>query len=162
MTDECLGKHLLLGALAGLAGTMVMQVARTASQKALPQAEAPIRGDPGKFMVEKTKQALPERARQKIPQQLESAAVKSLAIGYGMTYGALYAAVRPQGGKPVRDGIALGLANWAIGYLGWLPKTGLMPPVWEHEPRQIAMPIAQHAIYGAATVAAYDWMLERF
>jgi hypothetical protein len=37
-----------------------------------------------------------------------------------------------------------------------------MPPVWKQEPRQIAMPIAQHAVYGAATVAAYDWMLGRF
>lgn len=162
MTDKCLGKHLLLGALAGLAGTMVIQVVRTASHKTAPKAEAPIRGDPGKYMIEKTKQALPERVRQKIPLQMERAAVKSLPIGYGMTFGALYAVMRPQGGKPVCDGVALGLANWAIGFLGWLPATGLMSPVWKHEPQQIAMPIAQHAVYGAVTVAAYDWMLDRF
>lgn len=118
--------------------------------------------DPAKFIVRKTKEALPEEAREKVPQVVESAAENSLGVAYGMTYGALYAALRPAGGTIWRDGLALGLGNWVIGYLGWLPAAGLMPPPWKQTPQQIAAPIAQHAVYGAATVAVYDWLIENF
>lgn len=160
MTNDDLCKRLALGALAGLAGTFVMQALRTGGKKIAPGTEPPMRDDPGNAIVQKTKNALPQRIQERIPKKVETSAAASLAIGYGVTFGAVYAAVRPKGGATLRDGVALGVANWAIGYLGWLPASGIMPPVWRHEGKQIAMPIAQHAVYGAATVATYDWLLE--
>jgi hypothetical protein len=160
MCKDDFGKRLLLGALAGLAGTLLMEGVRAASQKAAPDAEAPIHDDPGKAVVKTTEQVLPGIIRRNIPRKAEEVAAKSLGLGYGMTFGALYAVMHPRGGAPVRDGVALGLLNWAVGFLGWLPASGLMPPVWEHERKQIAMPMAQHAFYGAATVAAYDLLVD--
>ncbi|HZV33532.1 MAG TPA: hypothetical protein VFB72_03070 [Verrucomicrobiae bacterium] len=156
MKNHDIGKRLLLGAVAGLAGTMVMDYLRKSTHDAMPGGEPPMRVDPGKFIVKKGEQVLPGKLRRKIPRKAEDVAAKSLGIGYGMTFGALYSLLHPRGGGAIRDGIALGLLNWAVGFLGWLPASGVMPPVWEHESKQIALPMAQHAAYGAATVAAYD------
>ncbi|HEX9372389.1 MAG TPA: hypothetical protein VF897_15350 [Roseiflexaceae bacterium] len=84
------------------------------------------------------------------------AAATSLGLGYGATAGAIYAALRPRFGNLLLDGALLGLATWAIGYLGWLPASGLLPPVQEQAAEQVAAPIAQHLVFGLATVAAYQ------
>jgi hypothetical protein len=155
-TNHLLG-NIALGAAAGLAGTMVLSVVRSRSRQLLPQgAEPPLRKDPGDFMVERAERVLPRSVRRRVPESLEQGASRSLALGYGMTFGALYGALRPRGGPVLADGALLGLATWAAGYLGWLPATGLMPPVWKHEPLQAIVPAAQHALYGMAAVAAYD------
>lgn len=77
-----------------------------------------------------------------------------LPVGYGSTGAALYTALRSDP-HVVLDGAALGAAVWAAGYLGWLPAFGLMPPVKEHTPAQIASSVGQHVLYGIATVAAF-------
>jgi hypothetical protein len=41
------------------------------------------------------------------------------------------------------------------GYLGWMPATGLMPPVTKQEPEQIAGPILSHLLFGMVTVGLY-------
>jgi len=144
------------GALAGLAGNLALQAAQTARQKWLPEGNPPIQGDPAKFMIEKSKQALPERLRRKVPRQVEAAVAAALPIGYGVTFGSLYGAVRPRGGNVLLDGLGLGVASWAAGFLGWLPATGLMPPVSQHQSKQVAASLIEHAIYGIAVVATYD------
>ena len=58
-------------------------------------------------------------------------------------------------------GAVLGLVTWAVGYLGWLPATGLMPPVTQQEPARVAGPVATHLGYGIATAAAYQWLRRR-
>jgi hypothetical protein len=68
---------------------------------------------------------------------------------------------RPTGGPPLADGVILGVATWATGYLGWLPAAGLMPPVWQQTAPQAIAPIAEHALYGITTVATYGWLRER-
>ena len=73
-----------------------------------------------------------------------------------MSSGVLYGLVRSGRGSILVDGPLLGLGVWAAGYLGWLPATDLMPPITEHEPKQIAVPIVEHALFGIAVVAAYE------
>jgi len=128
-----------LGAVAGVAATFVMQGMLAASKKWLPESRPPIKKDPGEFMSEKI--PLPPDA---------------FRLGYGTAAGVLYAALRPRGAMPLLDGALLGIGVWAAGYLGWLPATDLMPPVTEHTPQQIAVPIVQHAIFGVAVATAYD------
>jgi hypothetical protein len=154
-------KRIVLGAAGGIAGTLAIQALLTANQKWLPSTVPPIRQDPGEFMVEKGKDVLPEPVRQRIPQAVETGAARLLAAGYGLTFGALYALLRPQGGSPFVDGILLGLANWATGYLGWLPAAGLMPPIWRQKAPQAIVPVAEHVLYGMATVATYNWLRRR-
>ena len=151
-------KHAAVGAAAGLVGTFVIHALRAIDSKYFPKGSPPIRRDPGEFMVHQSERALPARTMQKIPESVEHAAAKTLGIGYGMTFGALYGAARGQGGSIGVDGPALGLACWAAGYLGWLPATGLMPPVWRQTPSQAIIPVVEHALYGVATTAAYDAM----
>jgi hypothetical protein len=138
MNNTDLFERMALGAAAGLAGTLAIQAVRTSSQKLMPETTPPIREDPGEFMVEQAEELLPEETRDDIPDTVETAAATSLAMGYGMTFGALYGALRGGGGNILVDGVALGLGVWAVGYLGWLPATGLMPPITEQTGEQVA------------------------
>ena len=112
-------------------------------------------------MVKTGEEALPDSVRRRIPQVAEMGAARTLAVGYGLTFGSLYTLLRPQGGSPFIDGVILGIANWATGCLGWLPASGLMPPVWQQKASQAIAPIAEHALYGMVTLAMYDWLRER-
>ena len=147
-----------IGAAAGIAGTLVIQGLLAATQKWLPQGMPPIRRDPGEFMVHQAERALPTSVTQRIPETAETVASSALALGYGATFGALYAALRGRRGSALLEGPILGLVSWAAGYLGWLPATGLMPPVWKQQPTQITVPVIDHALYGLATVAAYQYL----
>lgn len=149
------------GAVAGFAGTVVIQSLLMAHQKVSPKTMPPINRDPGEFMLSKVKEALPEKARARVPRQVGAVSSKLLGLGYGMTFGALYAAARPRTKQSLLEGALLGLAAWAVGYLGWLPGTRLMRPVWKQNPVQVILPVAEHALYGVATVAGYRWLQER-
>jgi len=144
-------QRVALGAVAGAAGTMLMQAMMMTSGKYLPRSKPPIKQDPGKFMLDQVPVELPDSVR--------PWAEKSLHLGYGMTSGAIYGALRARRGSFVFDGALLGIGVWAAGYLGWLPAADLMPPITEHEPQQIAVPIVQHAIFGMAVAAAYDGLM---
>lgn len=153
--------RLALGAVGGFAGTLAVQALMTGRQRMLPESTPPMREEPGTFMVEKAKSVLPETLHERIPEAVESAAAGALGMGYGLSFGALYAGLRSEGGSPWSDGLALGTACWAAGYLGWLPALGLMPPVWRQSTSQALVPLAEHLVYGMVTVAAYDWLLDR-
>lgn len=147
---------LAAGVAAGFAGTLAIQGLRTANQRWLPETMPPLRQEPGEFMVEAMEEALPDTVRDRTPDIIEYGASRLLGLGYGLTFGALYAVARPAGGDPLREGTALGLACWAAGYVGWLPAAGLMPPVWRQHPAQILLPAVQHVLYGVVTVATYN------
>jgi hypothetical protein len=159
MSQHTLIEHVALGAAAGCAATFLLQGVRTSEQKLLPETMLPMR-DPGEFMVEQAEELIPEATREQVSATVEKIAGKSLAVGYGMTAGAIYGALRPCPGNLLIDGTALGLGIWAVGYLGWLPALGLMPPVQQQETQQVAGSIVQHVIFGLATVAAnqYQWL----
>jgi hypothetical protein len=154
-------KRTCLGAAGGLAGTLAIQALMAATKKWLPEAAPPLRQNPGEFMVDRAERALPAVAR-RVPEAVETAAAQGLGLGYGMAFGAAYAALRPRGGNALLDGALLGLGCWAAGYLGWLPATGLTPPVGEQTAPQVAGPVVDHLAYGVVTAAAYDWLCEWF
>jgi hypothetical protein len=160
MSDDLLTRT-VQGAIAAVLATFALQGLRTASQKYAPGTMAPVRQDPGEFMVEQATEALPAAVEQRIPESVESAAAQSLHLAYPATAGALYAALRPHG-DVLLDGAALGLGVWAAGYLGWLPATGLMPPVTEQNPAQTVGPAVRHALFGIGTVLAYQQLQEWF
>jgi hypothetical protein len=78
-------------------------------------------------MVEQVESALPVARRAQVPPKGKTAAEKGLQLGYGATFGMLYG-LAAGAGSPLVAGAVLGLATWAVGCLGWLPATGLMPP----------------------------------
>lgn len=156
MQTEQLIARAASGAAAGLAATAVLHRVQGVFEQRVPAAAAPIRRDPGEFMVEQAESALPESARERIPEPVEKVAVKALHLGYGTTFGVLYGMLRPRGGNVLADGLALGLVTWAAGFLGWLPATGLLPPPDRQRPAQLLGPILEHAVYGIATVSAWE------
>lgn len=155
-------KRACLGAAGGFLGTLAIQALMTAGKKWFPRTAPPMRQEPGKFMVDQVEGALPDGVRRHIPKTVESAAAQGLGVGYGLAFGALYAALRPRGGNALLDGAALGLGSWAVGYLGWLPAAGLTPPVTEQSTQQVAGPVVEHLAYGVVTAAAYDWLCNEF
>ena len=156
MSSSNLLKRMALGAAAGIVGTVAIRVADLVSRKIAPESEDRIRREPGGYLVEQLESPLSLETRLKIPNMLENMVAGGAGYAYGMSFGALYAAVRPKGGNLLGGSAALGLACWAFGYLGWMPAIGIMSPIWKHKPIEIAGPIVRHAVYGLVTVAAYE------
>src|SRR5262245_15121157 len=116
MTRDNPLKRIAVGALAGLAGTVAIGVLRALGDRFMPAASPPIEKDPAEFMVDKAARLLPRHANRHISEGVEHAAAKSLAFGYGMTFGALYGGLRPRERRPVAaDGALVGVATWAVG-----------------------------------------------
>lgn len=156
--NESLINRSALGALSGFAGTLALQGLRTASQRWLPETMAPLREEPGAFVVEQIEEALPEKAGRRVPAAAEAAAANALAVGYGLAFGAFYGLVRPRTGNVWVEGTALGLGVWAAGYLGWIPALELMPPVTKQRPAEVVAPALRHALFGVVTAAVYRWL----
>ncbi len=154
-------ERVALGAVGGVVGTFVLQALLKASGKWLPGTTTPMRENPGEYMVHVAEQVLPSSLRERVPKSAEAKAAGVMALAYGAGFGALYGALRPRAVSPLADGVVLGMASWAAGYLGWLPALGLMPPVWRQTPGQVVAPVAQHAAYGVAAAGAYDWLRRR-
>jgi len=160
--NQNLGKNLALGAAAGAAGTAFIQGMMAGSKRRALQTLPPMKEEPGAFMMKKAERLLPRKTRRQIPDNARSIAGSLLAFCYGMTFGSIYAALRPRDAKVIRDGAALGTAAWAAGYLGWLPATKLTPPVLKQKPKQIIPNILTDIIFGVATVALFKQVKKRF
>ena len=160
MASATVPVRLLAGAAAGLAGTFVLHGLLAASRRWAPATLPPMRQDPAEFMVERAESALPETRRAQVSPKGKAAAEKGLHLGYGATFGVLYGLAAAEG-NPLLAGPILGLVTWGVGYLGWLPATGLMPPVHRQDPARAAGPIATHVGYGIATASAYRWLSRR-
>jgi hypothetical protein len=157
-----IGKNILFGAAAGLAGTTLIQGMMKASAKFAPETLPPMKEDPGMFMVKKVEKVLPIKARAKISEKTESVISKLLSFGYGTTAAVLYNAIPRRARRLFVDGAALGGLTWAAGYLGWLPAADLIPPVKEHQPKQIAGSVGSHILFGIAAIAVFEFLRERF
>lgn len=156
MKSRRLPQRLALGAIAGFAGTFLMQGMMKTTGRLLPDAAAPLNGDAGEYMVGLAETALPSSTVAAVPSPLEQALAKSLHLGYGMTSGALYAALRPRPRNAPLEGAALGLCVWAAGYLGWLPAAQLMPPLSQQTAKQVLVPLAEHVLFGMSVATVYE------
>ncbi len=161
MVKEDFLQHIGVGAAAGLIGTAAMQAVRSANEKLAPRTMPPLRRGPGKFMADRLQGALSGSLGAEMGEGVKSAGSLLLAFGYGSTATALYSALREQP-KVLLDGAALGLGVWAVGYLGWLPALRLTPEVRHQTKNQVAMSIAQHILYGVASVGAYRRLRKTF
>lgn len=135
--------RLLMGGLAGLAGTVAMTAAMNRLHPRLPRSE---------------RYPLPPReitARLLRPSSDER--TKDIAIGahhaYGAAAGALLAAARPR--LTTRFGLPAGVAVWGASYFGWIPALGVLRPASQHPAARNALMIAVHLVWGAATAVSY-------
>jgi hypothetical protein len=143
------------GAASGAAGTLALHMTHEASYRYAPHTLPPMLREPGHYMVEQAERALPRRARTHITDSERDTAATTLSFAYGALWPALYLTLRGRRANVLMDGAALGVAVWGIGSFGWLPRLRLSPPVRQQTATQVFNNVAQHALYGVVTVAAW-------
>ena len=137
-----LGSRLLVGALAGIAGTMAMTSAMRRLHRRLPERDRyPL---PPREIVDAATERPPDEAAKDVTLLAHFA--------YGAGCGALLGALNPRMGRA--SGAAAGGAIWLASYMGWIPALGLLKPASEHPARRNALMIAVHFVWGASTAAA--------
>jgi len=162
-------RTLMRGAVAGIAGTVVMSVARMGIERAsLPWWET------RESEWERLVRVMAKRAGRHPSRSAIRGAGFAAHLAYGAAWGALYAAVaRPQstttsagsppspavgGERPLMlDAVGLGAVCYLANYRRWgvMPALGVLPPDTERPIRLARIPVATHAVFGVATVSAY-------
>lgn len=142
--NSLMGGQLLLGALAGIGGTIAMTAAMRRLARVLPAAQRypmPPR--------EISQEVLPEQP-QTAPSETRLRDLTVAAhFGYGALTGALFAlARRPPGALA---GAGYGLVVWAVSYLGWIPAVRILEPATQHPARRNALMMAVHLLWGTVT-----------
>lgn len=141
---------LVHGALAGALGAATMTVLRMVAHRAgwiqamVPQAVEV-------WAKDRTPLPWPRRA------ESHHVADQLLHLGYGGFAGAAYALARmPE--QRARPGLALELGSvlWIIGSFVLFPALKIARPPWRAKPREEALNLGAHLLYGAVTVYLLD------
>ncbi len=72
--------------------------------------------------------------------------------GWGAAYGLIAGSVARR--RPLRLGLAFGTGVWAMSYVQLVPM-GLSQPPWKYPPKELAMDLSYHLVYGSGTGLAY-------
>ena len=141
-----LGSRLLIGAIAGFAGTMAMTAAMRRLHRRLPSEERyPLTP---REIVDSAAEAADVPLREEAAKDITTAA----HFAYGAAMGALIAALNPEPSR--RTGAAAGFAIWLASYLGWIPARNVLEPATRHPPRRNLLMIGVHLVWGSATASA--------
>jgi len=76
--------------------------------------------------------------------------------GYGTGWGTIYglAAGSARSGPGLTAGAAFGTIVWLMSYVQLVPM-GLYDPPWKTPPRELALDLSYHLVYGAGVAGAY-------
>ncbi len=130
----------LRGLTSGVAATGVMTAFLIASERS-----GIMRGQPPRMVIDRFAGDADDRAK-------DGAALLS-HFAYGAAAGAVFAVMLGRRRSSPGAGVTYGLVLWALGYEGWLPALGVLPPAHrDHRGRAVTMVIA-HVIYGRALAA---------
>ena len=136
-----LSSRLLIGAIAGIAGTMAMTSAMRRFHKRLPARERyPL---PPREIVDSAMAP---------PDALARPITIAAHFAYGAACGALLGAADPKMGRGA--GALAGTAIWIGSYMGWIPALSLLKPANAHPLRRDALMISVHIVWGTATASA--------
>ncbi|WP_343901499.1 DUF1440 domain-containing protein [Arthrobacter rhombi] len=70
-------------------------------------------------------------------------------VGYGAGAGAAYAVLVAPAHRNAWTGALYGVGVWAVGYEGWLPLLGILPPAHRDKPGRAWTMFAAHVVYEA-------------
>jgi hypothetical protein len=83
-------------------------------------------------------------------------------LGYGTAAGLVFAALPERVPRSARAGVVYGALLYGVGYEGWLPILGVLPPAHRDRRPRVATMLVSHLVYGATlayasrTLAARD------
>lgn len=152
------------GLAAGAVGTAAMTAWQTLSAKLRGGGEES-GGSPGQEPKDPWEEApapakvakrLAEAVFEKqIPADKVGIVSEAMHWGYGTSWGAAYGLFAGSARRStLRGGLAFGAAVWTSSYAQLVPM-GLYEPPWKYRPRQLALDLSYHLVYGAATAGAY-------
>ena len=141
-----LESRLLIGAIAGFAGTLAMTAAmRRMHEKLPPEERYPL---PPREIIDSS------AAKVEVP--IEGAAAKNVTtaahFAYGAASGALLGAASVTMG-PVSGAVG-GIGIWLGSYMGWIPAVRILKPAMDHPARRNLLMLAAHVVWGAASAVA--------
>ena len=146
-----LGSKLLIGAIAGIAGTAAMTSAMSRLHRRLPEKDQyPLTP---REIVDSTAEQAGLEPSDEAAKDITTAA----HFAYGAATGALIAAAHPRI-RPIA-GAAAGVGVWAVSYLGWIPGFKILKPAVDHPAPRNALMIGVHVVWGAATAAYIQELL---
>lgn len=142
-----ISSRVLLGALAGIGGTIAMTAAMRRLERRLPRPERyPM---PPRELVQQT---LPDQAQRSLSEVGRRDLTLAAHFGYGAFTGALLAlAPRP---PTALAGAGYGVLVWTVSYLGWIPALRILRPATRHPTGRNAAMIAVHLLWGAVTAVS--------
>jgi hypothetical protein len=156
------------GALAGVAGTAVMDAVLYARYRRSGGTDAPMTwefppieswekasapGQVARRVIEGfTQRPIPDRWARLTTTVAHWAFGSALGAAYGVVAGS-----RPRS-RP-QDGIPFGAAVWALGYVV-LPQAGLYKQIWQYDVDTLAKDLSAHLAYGVSTATAF-WLLAK-
>jgi hypothetical protein len=147
-----LGSRLLIGAIAGFAGTLAMTAAMRRMHEKLPLSERyPLTP---REIIDSTADAVDVPVSGEAAKDITTAA----HFVYGAASGALLGMANASLG-PVAGG-ATGVGVWLGSYMGWIPAVGLLKPADDHPPRRNLLMLAAHVVWGVATAKAMRELVE--
>jgi hypothetical protein len=144
----------LAGAAGGALGTVVLrQITRVSQRLPEPLQPPPLEEDPGEHIVWRAEM----KAMHTLPPKAHALLGRSLHWAYGMVWPSLLLltvrAVRTRRlSAALGLGAVLGGAVWALGYLGWLPRTHLLEARMKRRVGRQLSALAGHVLYGAASM----------
>jgi hypothetical protein len=145
-SDPKLRSRLLIGAIAGFAGTLAMTAAMSRLHRRLP------RGERYPLTPREIIDSVAEKAGTSLPDESAIDTTTAAHFAYGAATGAMVGAANVRLGP--LSGATAGVAVWVASYLGWIPGVGILKPATAHPPRRNLLMIAAHVVWGVATARA--------
>jgi hypothetical protein len=136
------------GLVAGAIGTAAMTAYQTAVIKARGSEASTTPAEVGKRVIEGV-------FHRRVPDDAMGALNNVMHVLYGTGWGSIYGIVHGSSGRgALRDGLAFGTAVWLTSLIE-LPALKVAPPVWEYPPKETALDLSYHLVYGLGVAGGY-------
>jgi hypothetical protein len=140
------------GVIGGAIGTLLvketMALGRRLPEKLKPPA---VSRDPGDFLLSRFEALRGRPLPWNVHDRIASGLGWAYGIGWGGLLGLAVAGLRTKTvPRTLLAGAGMGAVVWAVGYVGWLPSTGLTPPIHRQGASHVAVSLASHVLYGVA------------
>jgi GNAT superfamily N-acetyltransferase len=144
--------HTAEGVLGGVLGTLLIRQTMALGKRMPPELTPPVPSrDPADLMVSRVESIAGRRFSSRVHEGLAKGLQWAYGIGWGGLLGIAVSGLhvrRPR--HTLLAGAGMGALVWAVGYLGWLPRAGVLPPLRRQGVGHVATSLLTHVAYGVA------------